>query len=157
MGELVQLRRHYEVIFVQALDLLRLQRDRGVSPAEADVGVVTFSFGEVANTLRKGKRLGKILELEGSLDPSILIAYCPCGSLAAKSFYCVFIDGAIPPRQGVQDLLTRGSGFADIKIAYLKTSVVTFAKATSKGLIYTISPGSGSPANGRTSWRPVIS
>jgi hypothetical protein len=27
MGELVQLRRHYEVIFVQALDLLRLQRD----------------------------------------------------------------------------------------------------------------------------------
>ena len=80
MGELVQLRRHYEVIFVQALDLLRLQRDRGVSPAEADVGVVTFSFGEVANTLRKGKRLGKILELEGSLDPSILIAYCPCGS-----------------------------------------------------------------------------
>ena len=92
MGELVQLRRHYEVIFVQALDLLRLQRDRGVSPAEADVGVVTFSFGEVANTLRKGKRLGKILELEGSLDPSILIAYCPCGSLAAKSFYCVFIE-----------------------------------------------------------------
>jgi len=69
MGELVQLRRHYEVIFVQALDLLRLQRDRGVSPAEADVGVVTFSFGEVANTLRKGKRLGEIFELEGPLDP----------------------------------------------------------------------------------------
>jgi hypothetical protein len=54
-------------------------------------------------------------------------------------------------------LLTRGSGFADIKSAYLKTSVVTFREATSRELIYRFSRGSGSPTNGRTSWRTVIS
>jgi hypothetical protein len=51
VSELIQLRRHYKVVLVQALDLLRLQRDRRVSPAEADVGMVTFGFRQVTSTL----------------------------------------------------------------------------------------------------------
>ena len=47
----IQLRGHDEVVLVQALDLLRLQRDRRVSPAEADVGMVTFGFRQVTSTL----------------------------------------------------------------------------------------------------------
>jgi hypothetical protein len=115
MDELVQLRGHYEVIFVQALDLLRLQRNRGVSPAKTDVGVMTFSFGQVASTLCEGKRLGEIFELEGSLDPPILIAHRPCGGLAALLVRLYLVEGyhhagraVSAPKRGARGIGLRG-------------------------------------------------
>jgi hypothetical protein len=57
-----------ETVLVQALYLFRLQRHRRVSPAETDVGLVTFSFCQITDTLCESKRLCKILKLKSSLD-----------------------------------------------------------------------------------------
>jgi len=48
---------------VQALDLLGLQRNSCISPAEADVGVVAFFFCQIANTLDESKCLSEVLNL----------------------------------------------------------------------------------------------
>ena len=47
----VELRRHDEVVLVQTFDLLGLQRDRGVAPAEEDVRIMPIDFDELARAL----------------------------------------------------------------------------------------------------------
>ena len=58
---------------------LRLQRDRRVSPAKANLRVMTFSFGQFRNTLHESEGLRKISELERPLDAPILIMDRPLG------------------------------------------------------------------------------
>ena len=53
---------------MQSMDLLGLQGDRHIAPAEADVRMMAFSFREFANLLNKGKRLPKIAKPEAPLD-----------------------------------------------------------------------------------------
>jgi hypothetical protein len=115
MGELIQLRRHNEVVLMQALDLLRLQGDRRISPAEGDVRMVSFGFRQITSTLYEGKRLCKILKLKCSLDPLIAVEDSPFGGVAMMGFHLVLLSGGMPPRQGVQDLSTRDFGRDDIK------------------------------------------
>jgi hypothetical protein len=79
---------------MQSLDLLGLQRDRRIAPTEADIRMMAFGFRELANLLDKGQRLPEIAKLEAPLD--------------AVSFFSR-VSGGIPPRQGVQVLLTRAS------------------------------------------------
>ena len=92
MGELIHLGRHNEVVLMQALDLLRLQGDRRISPAEGDVRMVSFGFRQITSTLYEGKRLCKILKLKCSLDPLIAVEDSPFRGVAMMSFHLVFIE-----------------------------------------------------------------
>ena len=56
----VDLGRHYEVVLMQSLDLLGLQRDRCIAPTEVDIRMMAFSFREFTNLLNKSKRLRKL-------------------------------------------------------------------------------------------------
>ena len=49
---------------MQSLDLLGLQRDRGITPTEADIRMMAFSFREFTNLLNKGKCLSEIAKPE---------------------------------------------------------------------------------------------
>jgi hypothetical protein len=53
---------------VQSLDLLGLQRSRGIAPTEADIRMMTFSFRQFTNLLNKGKCLSEIAKPEAPLD-----------------------------------------------------------------------------------------
>ena len=59
---------HDEVVIMQSLDLLGLQRDRCIAPTEADIRMMAFSFREFTNLLNKGKCLPEIAKLEATLD-----------------------------------------------------------------------------------------
>ena len=71
--DVVELCGHDEVVLVQALNLLRLQRDGHVAPAEADVGVMSLGFRQMCNLPDEGKRLREVPELECSRDPPRLV------------------------------------------------------------------------------------
>src|ERR1700692_179683 len=49
----IDLSRHDEIVLVQSLDLLGAQRHGGVAPAETDVRVMAFGFGQFTNFLHE--------------------------------------------------------------------------------------------------------
>ena len=51
---------HDKIVLVQSLNLLGAQRDGRVTPAEADIGVVSFGFSQVADVANKVERCPKI-------------------------------------------------------------------------------------------------
>ena len=53
---------------MQSMDLLCLQGDRHIAPAEVDVRMMAFSFREFTNLLNKGKRLAEIAKPKAPLD-----------------------------------------------------------------------------------------
>ena len=53
---------------MQPMDLLGLQRDRRIAPAEADVRMMAFSLREFTNLLNEGKRVPEIGKPEAPLD-----------------------------------------------------------------------------------------
>ena len=53
---------------MQSLDLLGLQRDRRIAPAEADIRMIAFGFREFTNLLNKRKRVAEIAKPEAPLD-----------------------------------------------------------------------------------------
>ena len=55
---------HDEVVLMQSLDLLGLQRDRRIAPTEVDIRMMAFSFREFPNLLNKSKRLPEIAKSE---------------------------------------------------------------------------------------------
>ena len=57
----VDLGGHDEVVLMQPLDLLGLERDRRIAPTEADVWMMAFSFREFTNFQDKGKRLSELV------------------------------------------------------------------------------------------------
>src|ERR1700681_3722966 len=64
----VNLGGHDEVVLMQSLDLLGLQRDRRIAPTEADIRMMAFGFREFTNLLNKGKRVAEIAKPEAPLD-----------------------------------------------------------------------------------------
>ena len=64
----VDLGGHDEVVLMQSMDLLGLQRDRHIAPAEVDVRMMAFSFRELTNLLNKCKGLPEIAKPEAPLD-----------------------------------------------------------------------------------------
>src|SRR6202011_1639313 len=52
-GYCVALGRQNEVVLMQPFDLLRAQRNGGITPAEGDVGVLTFRLGQLADLLNE--------------------------------------------------------------------------------------------------------
>ena len=64
----VNLGGHDEIVLVQPLDLLGLQRDRGIAPTEADIRMMALSFRELTNFLNKSECLPEIAKSEPPLD-----------------------------------------------------------------------------------------
>ena len=65
----VDLGGHDEVVLMQSMDLLGLQRDRRIAPTKADVRMMAFSLREFTNFLNKIERLPEIAKSEAPLDP----------------------------------------------------------------------------------------
>jgi len=63
----VNLGGHDEIILMQSLDFLGLQRDRGIAPTEADIRMMAFSFREFTYFLDKSKRLPEIAKPDRSM------------------------------------------------------------------------------------------
>src|ERR1700731_951176 len=80
----VNLGGHDEIVLMQSLDLLGLQRDRGIAPTEADIRVMAFSFREFTNLLDKGKRLPEIAKPEAPLDAVSVLWQLPVRGLCMK-------------------------------------------------------------------------
>src|SRR5207253_7687355 len=81
----VDLARHDEVVLVQSLDLLGAERDGRVTPAEADIGVMAFGLGKLADALHEGERLPEIAESKRALDAVGVIAQLPIRSLLLET------------------------------------------------------------------------
>jgi hypothetical protein len=105
-GDLIQFGSHDEVVLVEPFDLLGLERHGRVPPPEANVGVVTLPFGQVACLLHKPERLGEVLEPEGSFDPAGFIEDRPLGGLMAVRFNLIMTERQDPAA-------TRRTAFAD--------------------------------------------
>ena len=60
---------HDEIVLMQSLDLLGLQRDCSIAPAEADIRMMALSFREFTNFLNKSECLPEIAKSEAPLDP----------------------------------------------------------------------------------------
>ena len=52
----IDLARHDKIVLVQSLDLLSAQRDGRVTPAEADIGMMSFGFSQVTDVANKAER-----------------------------------------------------------------------------------------------------
>ena len=72
--DLINLARHEKIVLVQPLDLLGAQRDGRVTPAEADIGVMTLGFSQVTDVANKAERFLKVTEAESSFDTAPVIA-----------------------------------------------------------------------------------
>src|SRR5947209_4869215 len=59
----IYLRREDEVALAEAPDGVRVDLEAGVAPAEGDVGVVSFAFGDLPDAVDEGERAGEVLEL----------------------------------------------------------------------------------------------
>src|SRR5271165_1215222 len=80
----VDLGRHNEVVLMQSLDLLGLQRDSRIAPPEADIRMMAFGFRELANLLNKGQRLPEIAKPEAPLDAVSFFHQVPVRRLRLK-------------------------------------------------------------------------
>jgi hypothetical protein len=80
----VNLGGHDEVVLMQPLDLLGLQRDRRVAPTEADIRMMAFRFREFTNLLNKGQRLPEIAKPEAPLDAVSFPRQFPVWGLCVK-------------------------------------------------------------------------
>src|SRR5712671_320178 len=81
----INLARHDEIIFVQSFDLLGRQRDGCVTPAETEIGVMTFGLCKLPDFLNKGECFSEIAESEGALDAVGFVIQLPFGSLCLKA------------------------------------------------------------------------
>src|SRR5260221_14180415 len=68
---------HDEIVLVQSLDLFGAQRDGRVTPAETDVGVMSFGFGKLADPLHEGERFPEIAKSKRAIDAAGIIAQFP--------------------------------------------------------------------------------
>jgi hypothetical protein len=94
---------------MQSPDLLGLQRDRRIAPAEADIRMMVFGLCEFANLPNKGKRLAEIAKPEAPLDAVSFLRQLPVWGLCVKELSLLAREWGYSPRQGVQVLLARAS------------------------------------------------
>ena len=69
----IDLRRQDEVVLVQTLDLVRLQRDGGIAPPEVDIGMVALRFGKCADLIDEAQRLPKIRKPKRPFDTAAVV------------------------------------------------------------------------------------
>jgi hypothetical protein len=75
---------HYEIVLMQSLNLLGLQRDSRLAPAKTDIGMMAFGFCEFTYLLDKAKCLSEILEPEVPLDPMSIVHQLPIWGLRVE-------------------------------------------------------------------------
>jgi hypothetical protein len=80
----VDLARHDEIVLVQSFDLLGAQGDGRVTPAEVDVGVMAFGFGELTDFLNKDELFPEIAESKRALDAVGIVSQLPIRSLCLE-------------------------------------------------------------------------
>jgi hypothetical protein len=85
---------------MQSLDLLGLQRDRRIAPAEADIRMMAFSFREFTNLLNKGKRLPQIAKPEAPLDAVSFLRQLPVRGLCMKELSLLSREWRCSPATG---------------------------------------------------------
>src|SRR5260221_8728788 len=118
IGHAVDLARHDEIVLVQSLDLLRAQRNGRVTPAEADVGVMAFALGKLADPLHEGERFPEIAKSKRALNAVGFIAQLPIRSLALEA------HGFIA-RKRRHATATRRAGFLREGLGHVAISNVT--------------------------------
>src|SRR4029077_14818243 len=79
--QLVGLRRHDEVVLVEPFYLLGLPGDLCRSPSEADIRMVAFALGQVAEPDDEVHRIPEVPESETALDTATIVDQCPAGRL----------------------------------------------------------------------------
>src|SRR5271154_6313039 len=119
----VNLGGHDEVVLMQSLDLLGLQRDRRIAPTEADIRMMAFSFREFTNLLNKGKCLPEIVKPEVSLDAVSFLQQLPVWSLSMKELSLLAREWRNSPATG-------STGFAGKSFGH----VACFALVTRAGI-----------------------
>src|SRR5579883_655102 len=107
--ETIRFCRHDEVVLMEALDLLRLPGDGGVSPAETDVGVMLLRIGKVAHSPDEVERLLEILEAEAPLDATAVIDQRPARRLGHIGFRFLPAEGRNAALAGCADLAARSA------------------------------------------------
>src|SRR5215831_8476256 len=105
----VDLARHDEVVLAQSFDLLGAQRHGRVTPAEADIRVMAFGLGKLADALHEGERLPEIAEAKRALDAVSVVAQFQSGACFCKRSTSSRASGGMLPRQGVQIFSREGS------------------------------------------------
>ena len=106
----VNLGGHDEVVLMQSLDLLGLQRDRRIAPTEADIRMMAFSFREFTNLLNKGKRLPEITKPEAPLDAMSFLRQLPVRGLCMKELSLLAREWRYSPATG-------STGFTSVMLA----------------------------------------
>ena len=104
LGKPIDFGGHDEIVFMQAFDLLRLQRHHRVAPPEADVGVMPFGLGKLADLAHERQRLAEVLEPESALDLAGLVAQLPLSGLLVKALGLLprqWRDAALAGRAGL--------------------------------------------------------
>src|SRR5262249_56808981 len=81
----VDLARHDEVVLVQSLDLLGGERDGRVTPAEADIGVMAFSLGELPDPSHEAECLAEITESKRAFDAVSVVTQLPIPGLPSPT------------------------------------------------------------------------
>src|SRR5215471_19612855 len=81
----VDLARHDEVVLEQSLDLLGGERDGRVTPAEADIRVMTFGLGELPDPLHERKCLAEITESKRAFDAVSVVTQLPIRRLLLQT------------------------------------------------------------------------
>jgi hypothetical protein len=102
----------------QSLDLLGAQRDGRVTPTEADIGVMAFGLGKLADPLHEGGRFPEIVESKRALDAVGVIAQPPIGGLRLEA------QGLIAPQRR-NAAATRRAGFLGEGLGHVAISNVT--------------------------------
>src|SRR5262245_57184311 len=92
---------------MQSMDLLGLQRDRHIAPAEADIRMMAFSFREFTNLLNEGKRLPKIAKPEAPLDVVSFLWYLPVWGLYMKDLSLLACKWTYSPATGSTGFATK--------------------------------------------------
>src|ERR1700730_1784221 len=106
----VNLGRHDEVVLMQSLDLLGLQRDRRIAPTEADIRMMALSFREFTNLLNKGKRLPEIAKPEAPLDAVSFLRQLPVWGLCMKELSLLAREWRYSPATGSTGLASKSFG-----------------------------------------------
>ena len=83
---------------MQPLDLFGLQRNRGITPTEADIRMMAFSFRKFPNLLNKGKRLPEIAKPEAPIDAVSFLGQLPVWGLCVKELSVLAREWGYSPR-----------------------------------------------------------
>jgi hypothetical protein len=106
----VNLGGHDEVVLMQSLDLLGLQRDRRIAPTEADIRMMAFGFREFTNLLNKGKRLAEIAKPEAPLDAVSFLRQLPVWGLCVKELSLLAREWGYSPATGSTGFASKSFG-----------------------------------------------